>query len=99
MVDQNSFILGYLLGRKGAGKPDQPFVSTRPTMPKGRWRMLAVVCFVLPAVVTLLLASTSDAVWGFALVAGLAGLVIGMYIFETIWERQHPDDRPPGSAA
>ena len=99
MVDQNSFILGYLLGRKGAGKPDQPFVSTRPTMPKGRWRMLAVLCFLVPATVTLLVTSASNGTWGYALGAGVLGVVIGMYTLETIWERQHPDDRPPGSAA
>ncbi len=62
--------------------------STRPTMPKARWRALAALCFVVGAVAGALLVDDGGRrvlVSGFG---GLVALAVGMYVIETVWERR-----------
>lgn len=74
--------------------------STRPTMPKRAWRVRALACFAVGAVVAALSSALLDPSAGgtVALRAGAGGLVavgIGMIVLETRWERRHPELFPP----
>lgn len=63
--------------------------STRPTMPKAQWRSLAAICFAVGAVVGALIpAGSNDVLVLRAIVVGLIGVAVGMYVIETIWERR-----------
>jgi hypothetical protein len=81
------FIVGYLFGRRGfrhwGGRE-----RTRPKMPSTPWRVWAVVCAVVGALVAWLIFRGAGAL-GWRLVAGaIVGFVVGMYVVETVWERR-----------
>jgi hypothetical protein len=92
--NDDQVLLGYLLARHysklrgargGTPKPAPP----RPTMPKRRWRLLALTCLVSGVVMGVAAAGSlgSSLVRG-GVVGGLVLLVGGMLLIETIWERR-----------
>jgi hypothetical protein len=88
-------LLGYLLARHSSrlrrtrGGTPQPPPPPRPTMPKRRWRLLALTCLVFG--VTMGMAIAGALGWSLArggVAGGLLLLVGGMLLIETIWERR-----------
>ena len=100
MVDDKSFTLGHLVGRRrnehGAARP---VVRKRPKMPSTPWRVAATICFLAGATIAW---AVSQSAPGATIVVrtvlgGLFGLAIGMYIVETVWERKLRRDAAPTS--
>jgi hypothetical protein len=87
-------LLGYLLARHYSkrrrargGAPHPP--ASRPTMPKRQWRLLALACLVCGVVMGVaIVGALGQSLARGAVVGGLVGLVGGMLLIETIWERR-----------
>lgn len=69
-------------------KPWRGRVRTRPKMPSGAWRVAAVACTAVGALVAWLIFRNSGAL-GWRMVAGAGvGFAVGIYVVETMWERR-----------
>lgn len=88
-MPRNDFLFGYFFARRFS-KQGQPRQRKYPKMPSGAWRIAASICISIGAGVSWLLFRHADsgALAARIIVGALAGLVIGMYIVETIWERR-----------
>ena len=92
--NNDQVLLGYLLARHysklrrdrgGTPKPAPP----RPTMPKRRWRLLALTCLVFGVVMGVAIAGAlGRSLARGGVVGGLVLLVGGMLLIETSWERR-----------
>ena len=91
----NDFIFGYFFARRFA-KPWKGRERTRPKMPSTTWRLAAVGCTASGALLTWLIFRDSEAVAVRTIFGGVAGLVVGMIVVETIWERRTAAREPGG---
>ena len=91
----NDFILGYVFARRFA-KPWRGRERTRPKMPSASWRLAAVGCTAAGALLAWLIFRDSGAVVIRTIFGGVAGLVVGMIVVETIWERRTATREPDG---
>ena len=83
----NNFMFAYLLRKKGSKGWRTPERVT-PKMPSILWRVAAVCCAALGAVLAWLIFRGSAAT-GWRMVGGaIVGFVVGMYAVESIWERR-----------
>jgi purine-cytosine permease-like protein len=90
VVDQQSFWIGFLTGRRRAQRgSDRPFVRTRPKMPSTPWRIAAVASVALGMLVAALVPAGS--LLPNLIVGAVVGFVVGMYVVETVWERRVAD--------
>ena len=99
MADENS-ILRYFLARRFA-QPWKPGPRKHPKMPSTSWRLAAVACTATGAALFWLLFRGGDS-GALPLrigAGGVVGLVVGMYLVETVWERRRRGGRadPPAS--
>ena len=99
MADRD-FIFGYFFAKRSA-TPWKPGPRRHPKMRSTTWRLAAVACTVIGAALFWLLFRGGDSG---ALVlrigaGGVVGLVVGMYLVETVWERRRRgrQDDPPAS--
>lgn len=81
------FRFGYFFARRSA-KPWKGRERTRPKMPSGPWRAAAISCMALGVLVAWLLFRASDSAGWRMFAGGVIGLIAGMYVVETIWERR-----------
>lgn len=91
----NDFIFGYFFARRFA-KPWKGRERTRPKMPSTPWRVAAVCCIATGALLAWLIFRGSDAVVIRTIFGGVVGLVVGMILVETIWERRVAAREPGG---
>lgn len=93
----NDFLFGYFFARRFA-KPSKREARKYPKMPSGPWRIAAVICVATGAALSwLLFRNGNSGILAIRVVfGGLVGLVIGMYVVETVWERRR---RPHESGA
>lgn len=88
-MPDNRFLFGYFSAKRSA-TPWRAGPRTHPKMPSRPWRTAAVICTLVGAAGAWLLFRNGDsgALVLRVIVGGLAGLAIGMYVVETVWERR-----------
>ena len=94
MTDRD-FLFGYFFARRSA-KPWKPGPRKHPKMPSTSWRLAALACTAIGAALFWLLFRGGDsrALMLRIGAGGVVGLVVGMYLVETVWE--HRRRRAPG---